>query len=146
MHHPRNSLQFLRPIPVVVRRNVLEKTLLLLLIASLSILIELRETLHTSRLYERLNSANDTTATSLGSLSRYLNTYAGVDATGAGLRSIGLLAHAGTHQVEVLSYADCSLFMELIGVLALFLISMMPPFVAPNRQPEALGTTAPRTT
>jgi len=94
-------------------------------VAFLTILLERREMLHSSRLYEHLNIANETTSTALSSLSRLLVTGRG---TNTGLMSIGLLARAAARQVEVLSYADCFLFMAMVGFLALFFIPLMAPF------------------
>jgi hypothetical protein len=42
--------------------------------------------------------------------------------------SIGLLAEAGIHQIEVLSYADCFLFIAMVGLVTLFFIPLMAPF------------------
>lgn len=97
-------------------------------VALLTILLERRETLHSSRLYEHLNPANETTAAALHSMSQYLGVNSGTEAAGAGLTSIGLLAEAGSHQVEVLSYADCFLFMAMVGFVTLFFIPLMAPF------------------
>ena len=104
-------------------------------IALLTILLERRETLNSSRLYEHLNLANETTAAALHSMSQYLSVTSGSEAAGTGLTSIGLLAEAGSHQVEVLSYADCFLFMAMVGVVALFFIPLIAPFVPPTKRP-----------
>jgi DHA2 family multidrug resistance protein len=103
-------------------------------VAFLTILLERRETLHSSRLYEHLNPANATTAAALHSMAQYLSVNSGAEAARAGLTSIGLLAAAGSHQVEVLSYADCFLFMAMVGVVALFFIPLMAPFLPPKKQ------------
>ena len=103
-------------------------------VAFLTILLEWRETLHSSRLYEHLNAANQTTSTAMSSISRFLYTNSGMSTAGPQLTPIGLLARAGAHQVEALSYADCFLFMAMVGVLAFFFIPLMAPFVAPPKQ------------
>jgi MFS transporter, DHA2 family, multidrug resistance protein len=113
-------------------------------IAFLTILLERRETLHSSRLYEHLYPANEATSTALNSMSRVFFTNDGISAAGDGLRSIGLLARAGTQQVEALSYADCFLFMAMIGVIALPFILLMAPFVPPAQQPKELKTSLER--
>ena len=41
-----------------------------------------------------------------------------------------------SHQVEVLSYADCFLFMALVGAIALFLIPLMSPVVLARQSNE----------
>jgi MFS transporter, DHA2 family, multidrug resistance protein len=99
-------------------------------VASLTIIIENRETLHSSRLYEHLNVANENTGTILRSVSRYFGSYSGADGTGGAHQSIAFLSRMGAHQVEVLSYADCFLFMALIGTLALFLVPLIAPVVS----------------
>jgi hypothetical protein len=50
--------------------------------------------------------------------------------------SVGLLARAGAQQVETLSYADCFLFMAMVGGLAFCFIPLMAPFIAAPKQPE----------
>ena len=104
-------------------------------VASLTILLQNRETLHSSRLYEHLNSANETTSTMLDLVSRYTSVYGGADTHGGALRSIALLSRHSAHQVEVLSYADCFLFMAMVGGITLVLIPLMSPFV-PSKLPS----------
>jgi DHA2 family multidrug resistance protein len=103
-------------------------------VAFLTILLEWRETLHSSRLYEHLNAANQTTSTAMSSISRFLYTNSGMSTAGPQLTPIGLVARAGAHQVEALSYADCFLFMAMVGVLAVFFIPLMAPFLAPSKE------------
>jgi hypothetical protein len=50
---------------------------------------------------------------------------------------IGLLAHSGSHQVEVLSYAGCFLVMAVAGVIAMCLIPVISPFVPPPKPTAA---------
>jgi DHA2 family multidrug resistance protein len=101
-------------------------------VAFLTILIERRDTLHSSRLYEHLNAANQTTAGTLRALSQYLNGGSS-GSSGVDLASVKLLAEAGAHQVEVLSYADCFIFMAAVGGLALLFVPLMTPFVPPTK-------------
>jgi len=98
-------------------------------VAFLTIVIERRETLHSSRLYEHLDVANSTTSQTLDQTGSYLVIHAGADSAYSHLASIGLLARSGAHQVEVLSYADCFLFMAAAGAIAMCLIPLMSPFV-----------------
>jgi hypothetical protein len=88
---------------------------------------------HSSRLYQHLNPANVTTSGSLDRTGAYLVAHAGTDASSSHLLSIASLSHAGVHQVEVLSYADCFLFMAAAGVIAICLIPLMSPFVPASR-------------
>ena len=68
-------------------------------VALLSILIEQRETLHSSRLFEHLRSAH----------------------------AVAILHLAGRRQAETLANADAFLFMAAVGLLALCLIPIIPP-------------------
>ena len=99
-------------------------------VAFLTILLERRETLHSSRLYEHLNIAGETTSTALSSTSRFLESNGG---TSTELTPVGVLARAAARQVEVLSYADCFLFMAMVGFLAFFFIPLITPL--PSRKP-----------
>lgn len=107
-------------------------------VAFLTIIIEQRETLHSSRLYEHLDTANNTTGGFLDATSAYLTSNAGADSVASHMASIGLLARTGAHQVDVLSYADCFLFMAAAGGVAMCLIPIMSPFVPAPKQPNPL--------
>lgn len=106
-------------------------------VALLTIVIERRETLHSSRLYEHLDVANSTTGPTLDQTASYLVNHGGADIAHSHLASIGLLAHSGVHQVDVLSYADCFLFMAGAGAIAMCLIPVMSPFVPAPRPAKA---------
>jgi DHA2 family multidrug resistance protein len=107
-------------------------------VAFLTILLERRETLHSSRLYEHLNVANESTSNTLSSMSSVLSTNSGANPTGSRLMSVGLLARAGEQQVATLSYADCFLFMAMVGGLACCFVPLLAPFVAASKQAEQL--------
>jgi MFS transporter, DHA2 family, multidrug resistance protein len=98
-------------------------------VAVLTIIVERRQKLHSSRLYEHLSLANNTTSIGLDRTGAYLVTHAGLDVSSSHLASVGLIAHSGAHQVNVLSYADCFLFMALISVIAMCFVPLMAPFV-----------------
>jgi EmrB/QacA subfamily drug resistance transporter len=106
-------------------------------VAFLTILIDRRETVHSSRLYEHLFVANSTTGETLDQTGSYLVTHAGGGPAYSHLASIGLLAHSAAHQVEVLSYADCFLFMAAAGAIAMCLIPLMSPFVPAPKPSKA---------
>jgi DHA2 family multidrug resistance protein len=95
-------------------------------VAFLTILIDHRGTLHSSRLFEHLQSGGNATAASLATRSRnaMAHGYARLDGQG---RALAQLAEAAREQVATLSYADAFLFMALIGVVALCLVRVMPP-------------------
>ena len=102
-------------------------------VASLTIVLEQRETLHSSRLYEHLRAGGGTSSAALVTLSRFLQVNSGSSPADAGLSSLGLLARLGAHQVEVLSYADCFLFMATLGALALPFVFMIAPPASPKK-------------
>lgn len=99
-------------------------------VAALTILIENRETLHSSRLYEHLNPGNETTSATIHAASGYLAAHSGADAGVGARQSIAILSKIGAHQVEVLSYADCFVFMAVVGTVALCLVPLISPVVA----------------
>jgi DHA2 family multidrug resistance protein len=88
--------------------------------------------------YEHLNAANDTTATALSSMANFLYTNSGASTTRTSLMSVGLLARAEAQQVATLGYADCFLFMAMIGVIAFCFIPLLAPFVAAPKRAEQL--------
>jgi DHA2 family multidrug resistance protein len=100
-------------------------------IALVAILLEHRQTLHTSRLFEhiRLDSpevANWVTTSRGGLVAR-----AGLSPFDAGRAAVGLLRQITRGQAFVLSYADAFLFMGVIGVVGMLLIPIMSPMPRP---------------
>jgi DHA2 family multidrug resistance protein len=96
-------------------------------VAMLTILIDRRETLHASRLYEHLRAANGITRdwlTTAGAVATSRGGYSPVDAQNA---AIGLLSQTASRQAATLAYADAFLFMAAVGVLALLVVPLMPP-------------------
>ena len=96
-------------------------------VAMLTILIDRRETLHASRLYEHLRAANGITRNWLaaaGTIATSRGGYSPVDAQSA---AIGLLSQTASRQAATLAYADAFLFMAAVGVLALLVVPLMPP-------------------
>jgi DHA2 family multidrug resistance protein len=95
-------------------------------VAFLTILIDHRETLHSSRLFDHLQEGGVVTATSLTArgANAIAHGYASVDSQSLALAQ---LAEAAREQVATLSYADAFLFMALIGIVALCLVRVMPP-------------------
>jgi hypothetical protein len=88
--------------------------------------------------YEHLNAANETTSAALSSMSNFLYTNSGASTTRTSLMSVGVLARAGAQQVETLSYADCFLFMAMVGGLAFCFVPLLAPSVAAPKQAEQL--------
>jgi DHA2 family multidrug resistance protein len=95
-------------------------------VALLTILIDHRETLHSSRLFEHLQGSGDATAASLAlrSSNAIAHGYANLDSDRLALAQ---LAEVARQQVETLSYADAFSFMALIGIVALCLVPVVPP-------------------
>jgi MFS transporter, DHA2 family, multidrug resistance protein len=107
-------------------------------VAFLTILLERRETLHSSRLYEHLNAANETTSTALSSISHFLYIHSGASPTGTRLMSVGLLARAGARQVETLELCRLLPLYGNVGGLAFCFIPQLAPSAAAPKQAEQL--------
>jgi MFS transporter, DHA2 family, multidrug resistance protein len=95
-------------------------------VAFLTILLERRESLHSSRLFEHLHRHDASTLATLAarSANAVAHGYSPIDAGGLALAQ---LAEAAKQQVATLSYADAFSFMALIGVVALCLVPIIPP-------------------
>ena len=96
----------------------------------LTILIEQRDTLHSSRLFEHLRPTGTPTQYWLSGMDAYTASHLGqgvVAAHGAALR---LLEETGAKQATTLSHADAFLFMAFIGLISLCFIPLVPPVAA----------------
>jgi DHA2 family multidrug resistance protein len=96
-------------------------------VALLTILIERRETLHSSRLFEHLREASIQTQSRLSGIGSYLASHPGHGLTDAHGAALKLLGEAGAKQATTLSNADAFLFMALVGLVAFCLIPVIPP-------------------
>lgn len=96
-------------------------------VALLSILIEERESLHSSRLFQHLQEAGGVTISWLTRSAGAIITRAGVAPGQAADMATGLLHEAGRRQAETLANADAFLFMAGVGLMALCLIPIIPP-------------------
>ncbi len=96
-------------------------------VSFLTILIERRETLHSARLFEHLQSAAEATRGWLATSETALAAGGGYSAIHAGKTAIKLLFEEGARQAVTLAYADAFLFMAAIGVLALCVVPVIPP-------------------
>jgi len=96
-------------------------------VALLTILIEQRETLHSSRLFEHLQAAGDGTVSWLARAASTAITRGGASPVEAGAVATRLLREAGLHQSETLANADAFLFMAAVGTVALCLVPIIPP-------------------
>jgi DHA2 family multidrug resistance protein len=98
-------------------------------VALLTILIERRETLHSSRLFDHVRQASIQTQIHLAGLENYLGSHLGHGFTDAHGAAVALLRGAGAKQATTLSNADAFLFMAVVGLIALFFIPLVPPVV-----------------
>jgi MFS transporter, DHA2 family, multidrug resistance protein len=96
-------------------------------VALLTILIERRETLHSSRLFEHLQASGELTAHWLGTTASTLVSRGGYSAVESQRVATKLLAEEGARQVAALAYADAFMFMAAVGVIALCLVPIIPP-------------------
>jgi DHA2 family multidrug resistance protein len=95
-------------------------------VALLNVLLDHRETLHSSRLFEHLHKGE--VATAAGVAARASNAVKhGFSQFDAHLAGFAQLAEAAKRQSETLSYADAFGFMATIGFVALFFIPIAPP-------------------
>jgi MFS transporter, DHA2 family, multidrug resistance protein len=96
-------------------------------VAIANIVIDRRQSLHSSRLFEHLQHGHAITDAWLGGLSRSLvarDGWSPADAPGGALK---VLQGAARLQVSTLAYADAFLTMAAIGVVALCCVPIMPP-------------------
>jgi MFS transporter, DHA2 family, multidrug resistance protein len=96
-------------------------------VALISIVLEQRETLHSSRLFEQLHGGNIDMSRWLAGTNQMLvgrDGYSPVDATHTALKMLG---EAATRQASTLAYTDAFSVMALIGLIALCLVPLMPP-------------------
>jgi MFS transporter, DHA2 family, multidrug resistance protein len=96
-------------------------------VALLTIILDHRESLHTSRLFEHLHREADSVRGWLSTQSADLIVRGGQSVVDSHLMALGRLAAAGRRQAETLSYADAFGFMALVGILALCVIPVVPP-------------------
>jgi DHA2 family multidrug resistance protein len=96
-------------------------------VALLTILIEQRETLHSSRLVDRVQSAGALARDWLTTATSAVAVRGGQSVVEAKRKAIGLLAETVSRQSETLAYADAFLFMAAVGVVTLVLVPLIPP-------------------
>jgi DHA2 family multidrug resistance protein len=96
-------------------------------VALVTIVLNWRETLHSSRLFEHLRTASGTTQSWLNATTTLITTRNGSSLLENRHAALVLLGEAGARQAETLAYADAFLFMAMIGVLALLVVPIIPP-------------------
>ena len=93
-------------------------------------LLERRETLHSSRLFELLASGSPATRSWMDTATAYALQRSGASSFQAKAMAVGLLADAGAGQAATLAYADAFLFMAAVGLIALCFVPLMSPTAA----------------
>jgi DHA2 family multidrug resistance protein len=96
-------------------------------VALVNIVLDRRESLHSSRLFEHLREGGARLSGWLGSTSSAMVARAGQTSPDAGRAALGALQHASAQQAEVLAFADAFRVMALIGVIALAFTPLMSP-------------------
>jgi MFS transporter, DHA2 family, multidrug resistance protein len=96
-------------------------------VAIVNIVIDWRESLHSSRLFEHLQLGRATPDAWLGGLSRSMVARDGWSPADATARALKVLQGAAERQVSALAYADAFLVMGAIGAIALLFVPLMPP-------------------
>lgn len=103
-------------------------------VAVLTILVEWRETLHSSRLFDHLRASSQIMRNWMTTASNIVSARGGYSALNSHAVATKLLAEAGGREAATLAYADAFLFMALIGVVTLCLVPLIPPTpVAPRK-------------
>ena len=92
-----------------------------------TILLNWRETLHSSRLYESVRAGGHQTLAWTNQAAHFAVARAGASPIDAQHMAIGMLSQEASRQAATLAYADAFLFMAAIGVVALCFVSLMSP-------------------
>jgi DHA2 family multidrug resistance protein len=93
----------------------------------LTILVDRRETLHSSRLFDHLRSSSEVMQNWMVNASSVIVSRSGYSALHSQQVATKLLAEVGGREAATLAYADAFLFMALIGVITLCLVPIIPP-------------------
>jgi DHA2 family multidrug resistance protein len=93
----------------------------------LTILVEQRETLHSSRLFDHLRSSSEVMQSWMVNASSVIVSRSGYSALHSQQVATKLLAEIGGREAATLAYADAFLFMALIGIITLCLVPIIPP-------------------
>jgi MFS transporter, DHA2 family, multidrug resistance protein len=96
-------------------------------VALLTILLERRETLHSSRLFEHVRMTSQATQAWLRSATALIESRGGHSVLESLNIATKMLSEAGARQAATLAYQDAFIFMAAIGVAALCLVPVIPP-------------------
>jgi DHA2 family multidrug resistance protein len=90
-------------------------------------LLDWRESLHSSRLFETLQAGGAQTQVWINAMAQDFMSRGGYSATSSQQMALQMLNDAGAQQAATLAYADAFLFMAAIGVAALCFVPLMSP-------------------
>lgn len=96
-------------------------------VALVTIFLERRETLHSSRLFDHIREASAITQDWLRATASIVSSRDGYSHLMSTKVASRLLAEAGARQAATLAYADAFLFMAAVGALALCIVPIIPP-------------------
>jgi MFS transporter, DHA2 family, multidrug resistance protein len=92
-----------------------------------TVVLDWREELHSSRLFEHLRATGSGLVQWLNTAASTVTQRGGVSPAQAHEMALKLLGEASAHQAATLAYADAFLFMAAIGFVALCLVPLMSP-------------------
>jgi MFS transporter, DHA2 family, multidrug resistance protein len=92
-----------------------------------TILLDWRETMHSSRLYEHLRDGGSRVQDWMAQATQFAASRGGHSLIDARHMAVGLLSREASRQAAILAYADAFLFMAGIGMIALCFIPLMSP-------------------
>jgi MFS transporter, DHA2 family, multidrug resistance protein len=92
-----------------------------------TILLNWRETLHSSRLYESLRAGGSRTMAWMDQAAHLVVARGGNSLVQAQHMAVGMLSREAARQATTLAYADAFLFMAAIGFVALCFVPLMSP-------------------
>jgi hypothetical protein len=92
-----------------------------------TLVLDWRETMHSSRLYEHLRGGGSHVENWLAQATQFAVGRGGYSPADAQHMAVGMLSHEAARQAATLAYADTYLFMAAIGLIALCFIPLMAP-------------------
>ncbi len=93
------------------------------------ILLDWRETLHSSRLFESLRDGGPQVQDWMNQAAQFAIARGGYSPAQARQMAVRMLSNEGARQAATLAYADAFLFMAAVGVIALCFVPLMSPSV-----------------
>jgi DHA2 family multidrug resistance protein len=96
-------------------------------ITLITTLLDWRESLHSSRLFENVQISGVHTQAWINAMAQEVMSRGGYTSATSQRMALQMLNDAGTQQAAALAYADAFLFMAAIGAAALFFVPLMSP-------------------